>query len=144
MYDHTLNIFTAFRPAFYMTFWQLSISDLSCPSQQYEEQNAIVKKLSSDEQQLLNDAERIGSRSKASIHRAKRDRYNAHAAALTMERMEQIKFKQFVSRRLNSEKTHWFAHSALMWLHDHNEHMLSMWFIDVYRPDKEGFGSVVY
>lgn len=100
-------------PGFYLTFWQLSMYDLSPPAARYDEEGAALRTLSRQEDAKYISADRSSDRSKrltASSHRAKRDRCNAFVNTLAQEFKEQTASRVFTLKRLAREKQHWFAH----------------------------------
>jgi THO complex subunit 2 len=101
-------------PAFYITFWQLSIYDLAPPIGRYQEEVLALAALSSQEDKEANMAERSADRSKrntATVHRARRDRYNATVKDLHKELREQTIARESTKKRLNREKMYWFKDS---------------------------------
>ncbi|KAG9317173.1 transcription factor/nuclear export subunit protein 2-domain-containing protein [Chiua virens] len=73
------NAIDVIGPAFYLTFWQLSMYDLSPPAARYDEEGAALRMLSRQEDSKYIFADRSSDRTKrltASSHRAKRDRFN--------------------------------------------------------------------
>ena len=101
------------RPGFYVTFWQLSTYDLSPPAARYDEEGAALRALSRQEDSKYIAADRSSDRMKrptASIHRARRDRYNLFVNTLAQEFKEQTTSRVFTMKRLAREKLHWFAH----------------------------------
>jgi THO complex subunit 2 len=90
---------TLISPGFYMTFWQMSMYDLSPPKNCYETEltrlrrmvDALSVKNPTDEQTRI-------SRRLTNI-----------MAALTRESTAQQKTYQFTKRRLAREKAHWFV-----------------------------------
>lgn len=100
-------------PGFYLTFWQLSMYDLSPPATRYDEEGAALRTLSRQEDAKYISADRSSDRAKrltASSHRAKRDRCNAFVNTLAQEFKEQTASRVFTLKRLAREKQHWFAH----------------------------------
>ncbi|KAF8138151.1 hypothetical protein EV363DRAFT_1292738 [Boletus edulis] len=100
-------------PAFYLTFWQLSMYDLSPPAARYDEEGAALRTLSRQEDAKYISADRSSDRAKrltASSHRARRDRCNAFVNTLAQEFKEQTASRVFTLKRLAREKQHWFAH----------------------------------
>jgi THO complex subunit 2 len=105
------------RPAFYLTFWQLSTYDISPPDVRYAEETATLRTLSRQEESKYNAAERSsqrGMRSVAAAHKAKRDRYNMFVTQLNEEFKEQITSRAFTVKRLAREKQYWFSGSEFI------------------------------
>ncbi len=103
-----------FRPAFYLTFWQLSTYDLSPPAAKYDEECATLRTLSRQEDSMYITADRSADRAKrmtAPAHRDKRNRINAVVQQLSEELKEQTAARAFTIKRIAREKQHWFAHS---------------------------------
>lgn len=103
------------RPAFYVSFWQLSTYDLTPPSIKYDDEVANLRNLSRQEDSLYISADRSSDRSMrltASSHRARRDRYNAFVHTLAQEFKQQTLLRAFTLKRLAREKQHWFSHCA--------------------------------
>lgn len=108
------NIFSPFRPAFYLTFWQLSEYELSPPAASYEEYSNKLRTLSREEDTNYSAAERSSDRAKrrtAQDHRDKRNRLNHFIDILGHELKDQTAVRAFTLKRLAREKQHWFAHS---------------------------------
>ena len=106
-----------FRPAFYLTFWQLSTYDLSPPAARYDEECTALRTLSRDADSKYTAADRSADRAKrmtANIYRDRRNRINAVVSALSQEFKEQTANRAFTIKRLAREKQHWFAHSGLI------------------------------
>jgi hypothetical protein len=111
------------RPAFYLTFWQLSLYDISPPTEQYHQHVQTLRDLSAKEDKEANLAERSADRARraaALVHKSRRSRYNDFIAALSSELKEQAIARQYTIKRLNREKAHWFIHSMFT-------HELSDW-----------------
>ncbi|KAG6378421.1 transcription factor/nuclear export subunit protein 2-domain-containing protein [Boletus reticuloceps] len=107
------NAIDVIGPAFYLTFWQLSMYDLSPPAARYDEEGAALRTLSRQEDAKYISADRSSDRAKrltASSHRARRDRCNAFVNTLAQEFKEQTASRVFTLKRLAREKQHWFAH----------------------------------
>ncbi|KAE9385705.1 hypothetical protein BT96DRAFT_1006795 [Gymnopus androsaceus JB14] len=99
-------------PGFYVTFWQLSMYDLSPPAARYDEEGAALRTLSRQEDGKYNACEKSADRSRramASSHRARRDRFNSFAQTLTQEFKQQTVLRVFTLKRLGHEKQHWFT-----------------------------------
>lgn len=102
------------RPAFYLTFWQLSTYDLSPPASRYDEECTVLRLLSRSEDSKFVIAERSADRVKhstAPIHKERRNRINDVVSKLGQEFKEQTAARAFTIKRLAREKQHWFAHS---------------------------------
>ncbi|KAI0254213.1 transcription factor/nuclear export subunit protein 2-domain-containing protein [Lactifluus subvellereus] len=100
-------------PGFYLTFWQLSTYDLAPPAARYEEEGAVLRSLSRQEDSKYTMADRSSDRTKrqgAQAHRARRDRYAQFAQTLAQELKTQAASRRFTIKRLAKEKTHWFSH----------------------------------
>ncbi|KAI6105439.1 transcription factor/nuclear export subunit protein 2-domain-containing protein [Pisolithus sp. B1] len=107
------NAVDVIGPAFYLTFWQLSMYDLAPPASRYDEECAALRTLSHQEDHKYIHADRSTDRAKrlsASAHRARRDRYTAFVNTLAQEFKEQLDSRSFTLKRLAREKQHWFAH----------------------------------
>lgn len=107
------NAIDVIGPAFYLTFWQLSMYDLAPPASRYDEECAALRTLSHQEDHKYIHADRSTDRAKrlsASAHRARRDRYTAFVNTLAQEFKEQLDSRSFTLKRLAREKQHWFAH----------------------------------
>ena len=101
------------RLGFYATFWQLSTYDLSPPAARYDEEGAALRALSRQEDSKYVTTDRSADRAKrplASLHRARRDRYNYFVNTLAQEFKEQTTSRVFTMKRLAREKMHWFSH----------------------------------
>jgi THO complex subunit 2 len=100
------------RPAFYVSFWQLSTYDLTPPSAKYDDEVANLRNLSRQEDSAYISADRSSDRNirlTASSHRSRRDRYNAFVGTLTQEYKQQTLLRAFTLKRLAREKQHWFS-----------------------------------
>ncbi|KAI6151770.1 transcription factor/nuclear export subunit protein 2-domain-containing protein [Pisolithus tinctorius] len=107
------NAIDVIGPAFYLTFWQLSMYDLVPPASRYDEECAALRTLSHQEDHKYIHADRSTDRAKrlsASAHRARRDRYTSFVNTLAQEFKEQLDSRSFTLKRLAREKQHWFAH----------------------------------
>ncbi|KAF9534975.1 transcription factor/nuclear export subunit protein 2-domain-containing protein [Crepidotus variabilis] len=107
------NVYEVIGPAFYVTFWQLSMYDLAPPGTKYEEESTKLRSLSRQEDTKYTAADRSTDRNKrltANAHRTKRDRFNKYVDLLGQELNQQTMSRQFTIKRLAKEKLHWFAH----------------------------------
>lgn len=107
-------LYFEFRPAFYLTFWQLSTYDLAPPAARYDEECATLRALSREEDSKYIAADRSPDRTRrrtAFTHREKRNRINSHVQLLSQEFREQTAARAFTIKRLAREKQHWFSHS---------------------------------
>ncbi|KAI6047038.1 transcription factor/nuclear export subunit protein 2-domain-containing protein [Pisolithus marmoratus] len=107
------NAIDVIGPAFYLTFWQLSMYDLTPPASRYDEEGVVLRTLSHQEDHKYIHADRSTDRAKrlsASAHRARRDRYTSFVNTLAQEFKEQLDSRSFTLKRLAREKQHWFAH----------------------------------
>ena len=102
------------RPAFYLTFWQLSTYELSPPTKRYDEEHASLRALQQSEDSLAAAASRSSDRAKratAGLHRDKSKKIEVVISALRRELKEQTACRSFTIKRLAREKQHWFSHS---------------------------------
>lgn len=109
-----------YRPAFYVTFWQLSNYDLHFPVEKYVETEKALIAASETCYNKYRQAERSPDRAirmQANQFRSQRERYINTAAALKKERSIQeavYKYTMDPKGRFDREKAHWFAHGR--WL----------------------------
>ncbi|KAJ1021191.1 hypothetical protein NDA16_003977 [Ustilago loliicola] len=80
---------------FYVTFWQLSLADISVPIDRYQQEvkrlNALIRETAVEDQ---------------------RKRLQDNVAQLNAEMKDQMKSHEVTRKRLVVEKDHWFANSA--------------------------------
>ncbi|CCF47990.1 hypothetical protein NDA11_007965 [Ustilago hordei] len=80
---------------FYVTFWQLSLADISVPIERYQQEikrlNALIRETAPEDQ---------------------RKRLQDNVAQLNVEMKDQMKSHEVTRKRLVVEKDHWFANSA--------------------------------
>ena len=108
-----------FRPAFYVTFWQLSSYDLYFPVEKYTETEKALVAAGESCSNKYREAERSTDRAKrtqANQFRGQRQRYADACKALKTERATQesvFKYTTDPKGRLEREKAHWFSHGKL-------------------------------
>lgn len=97
----------------------MSTYDLAPPAAKYDEECAVLRTLSRQEDSQYIAADRSPDRAKrqaAYTHRDKRNRYNMFVNMLGQELKEQTAARVFTIKRLVREKQHWFAHGMLAFL----------------------------
>ena len=99
-------------PGFYVTFWQLSMYDLTPPGSKYNEEVSALRTLSCQEDSKVIAAKHSLSRTTrltAQSHRLKHAWYNDFVNNLTKEYNEQTASWAFTIKCLAQEKSHWFT-----------------------------------
>jgi len=91
------------RSGFFVTFWQMSLYDINPPMLRYEQENSRLRLLSKQ----AND--NIVAGRDVTINKARREKINSTLDALSKEMREHIITREFTIKRLQREKSHWFA-----------------------------------
>lgn len=99
-----------FRPAFYVTFWQMSLYDISPPFSRYDQENTRLRTLSKE----AND--NILALKDVSANKARRERLNSTIDSLSKEMRDHIVAREFTIKRLQREKSHWFLVTGMVLL----------------------------
>ncbi|ETS61330.1 hypothetical protein PaG_04350 [Moesziomyces aphidis] len=80
---------------FYVTFWQLSLADISVPIERYQQEvkrlNAVIRETAAEDQ---------------------RKRLQDNVGQLNAEMKDQMKSHEVTRKRLQAEKNHWFVDAA--------------------------------
>ena len=87
--------------AFFTTFWQLALSDITVPMERYQQEMARLG-------QALRDVDGAADLSE-SLKKSARVRLQENVAQLTAELKAQTLSHQATRRRLQAERDHWFA-----------------------------------
>ncbi|KZV72082.1 hypothetical protein PENSPDRAFT_733684 [Peniophora sp. CONT] len=97
-------------PGFYITFWQMTTSDLGVPDDKYHEEVKNLNAYADEEHKEYLRKERIRSmRSEANGHWMREKRAKEYIEQLKQEVNVQIDARQFTIKRLAKESSVWFA-----------------------------------
>ncbi|KIY72984.1 hypothetical protein CYLTODRAFT_343075 [Cylindrobasidium torrendii FP15055 ss-10] len=103
------KVYNTLGPGFYLTFWQLSMYDLTPPIVSYEQAVALLRSRAKKEDDQAREIARANRTYRTRAYLEKQDQYDKGIENLQSEMKTQCISRTCTIRRFATEKMHWFA-----------------------------------